>query len=73
LGAWKFFVAGGLLIEEATRKKALAIERMMPDIERDEISEGQIEEAEQDAADPSHDENPTEREEEESGNTDVNE
>jgi hypothetical protein len=31
---------------------------MMPDIEGDEISEGQIEEAEQDPADPSHEENP---------------
>jgi hypothetical protein len=44
----------------------------MPDIERDEISEGQIEEAEQDAADPSHEENPAEREDDQSGNTDVN-
>jgi hypothetical protein len=30
------------------------IEGMMADIKRDQISDGQIEEAEQDAADPSH-------------------
>jgi hypothetical protein len=32
----------------------------MADSKRDEISEGQIEEAEQDAADPSHEKNPAE-------------
>jgi len=44
----------------------------MADIKRDEISEGQIEEAEQDAADPSHEKNPAEREKDQSGNTEVN-
>ena len=40
--------------------------------ERDKISDAQIEEAEQDAADPSHEKNPAEREDDQSGNTDVN-
>jgi hypothetical protein len=35
---------------------------MMTDIKRDKISDGQIEEAEQDAADPSHEKNPADRE-----------
>ncbi|MBV9498512.1 MAG: hypothetical protein JO138_03980 [Acidobacteriaceae bacterium] len=39
--------------------------------ERDK-SDDQIDEAEQDAADPSHEKNPGEKEEDESGNTDVN-
>ena len=38
----------------------------------DDITEGQIEEAEQDAADPSHEKNPAEREDDQSGDTDVN-
>ena len=44
----------------------------MADIERDKISDGQIEEAEQDAADPSHEKNPADREDDQSDNTDVN-
>ena len=42
------------------------------DSNRDAISEGQIEEAEQDAADPSHEKNPADREDDQSGHTDVN-
>jgi hypothetical protein len=45
---------------------------MMADIKRDEISDGQIEEAEQDAADPSHEKNPADREDDQTGNTEVN-
>jgi hypothetical protein len=45
---------------------------MMTDIRRDQISDGQIEEAEQDAADPSHEKNPAEVEDEERGSTEVN-
>ena len=44
---------------------------MIADSKHDEISEGQIEEAEQDAADPSHEKNPADREDDHSGNTDV--
>ncbi|MBV8477006.1 MAG: hypothetical protein JO033_01635 [Acidobacteriaceae bacterium] len=44
----------------------------MADVERDKISEGQIEEAEQDAEDPSDEKNPAEREDDQSDNTDVN-
>ena len=44
----------------------------MADIERDKISDGQIEEGEQDAADPSHEKNPADRKDDQSGNTDVN-
>ncbi|HKU28100.1 MAG TPA: hypothetical protein VJQ54_21705 [Candidatus Sulfotelmatobacter sp.] len=46
---------------------------MMAEIERDKMSDGQIEEAEQDAADPSHEKNPADREDDQSGDTDVNE
>jgi hypothetical protein len=49
------------------------MEKMMAEIERDKISDGQIEEAEQDAADPSHEKNPADREDDQSGDTDVNE
>jgi hypothetical protein len=45
---------------------------MMADSKRDQISDGQIEEAEQDAADPSHEKNPAEREDGQSGHTDFN-
>lgn len=45
----------------------------MVDIERDKIPDGQIEEAQQDAADPSHEKNPADREDDQSGDTDVNE
>ena len=45
----------------------------MAEIERDKMSDGQIEEAEQDAADPSHEKNPADREDDQSGDTDVNE
>lgn len=45
----------------------------MAEIERDQISDGQKEEAEQDAADPSHEKNPADREDDQSGDTDVNE
>ena len=41
-------------------------------IDRDKISDGQLDEAEQDAADPSHEKNPAEREDDQNGNTDVN-
>ena len=44
----------------------------MADIEPDQISEGQIEEAEQDAADLSHEKNPADREDDQSGHTGVN-
>jgi hypothetical protein len=44
----------------------------MTNIQRDKISDGQIEEAEQDAADPSHEKNPADREDDQSGNTGVN-
>ena len=49
------------------------MEKMMAEIERDKMSDGQIEEAEQDAADPSHEKNPADREDDQSGDTDVNE
>ncbi len=49
------------------------MEKMMAEIERDKISDGQIEEAQQDAADPSHEKNPADREDDQSGDTDVNE
>jgi hypothetical protein len=45
---------------------------MMADSKRDEISDGQIEEAEQGAADSSLEKNPADREDDQSGNTDVN-
>lgn len=54
------------------RNKALTIEGMMANSKHDEISDGQIEEAEQDAADPSHEKNPADREDDQSGNTEVN-
>ena len=44
----------------------------MADSKDEEISEGQIEEAEQDAADPSHEKNPADREDDQSGHSDVN-
>lgn len=44
----------------------------MTNIKRDQISDGQIEEAEQDATDPSHEKHPAEVEEEERGSTEVN-
>ena len=44
----------------------------MADIKRDQISEDQIEEAKQEVADPSHEKNPVEVEDEERGNTEVN-
>jgi hypothetical protein len=48
------------------------MEKVMADVERDKISEGQIEEAEQDAEDPSHEKKTADREDDQSGNTDVN-
>jgi hypothetical protein len=48
------------------------MEGMMADLKRDQISDGQIEEAEQDAADPSHEKNPADVEDEERGTTEVN-
>ena len=44
----------------------------MADSNRDQISDGQIEEAEQNAADPSHEKNPAGREDDQSGRTQVN-
>jgi hypothetical protein len=48
------------------------MEDTMADSKREQISDGQIEEAEQDAADPSHEKNPADREDDQSGNTEVN-
>ena len=52
--------------------RSLRWRKVMADVERDKISEGQIEEAEQDAEDPSDEKNPAEREDDQSDNTDVN-
>jgi hypothetical protein len=54
------------------RSEALTIEGMMADSKRDEISDGQIEEAEEEAADPSHEKIPPNVEDDERGNTEVN-
>jgi hypothetical protein len=48
------------------------MEKVMADVDRDKISEGQKEEAEQDAADPSHEKNPADRQDDQSDKTDVN-
>jgi hypothetical protein len=61
-----------LSLYKSVKEEALTIEGMMADSRHDEISDGQIEEAEQDAADPSHEKNPAEREDDQSDNTDVN-
>ena len=44
----------------------------MADIKRDQISDSQIEEAEEEAADPSHEKIPANVEDDERGSTDVN-